>query len=78
MAAKKVTVVVSRNGAVIQADGVAIEDAAETMADLLEMFRLVARAYPELIVDLPSLPGSTCATNVPEYFDEECRKRVGF
>ena len=81
-AARKATVCVSRNGATIQVDGVALEDSAEVLADVLEIFRLVTRGgYPELVVDLGSIGGSTCATDVreDEWAEEGHRaRRIGF
>lgn len=80
MTRAKVTVCVSRNGATIQADGVPLEDAAESLADLLEIFRLVSRGYPELVVDLPAVGGSTCATSVvdDDYAWEDRKRRAGY
>jgi len=80
LAGRKATVCVERNGAFIRVDEVPADEAGVVLADILESFRALARKYPELILDLGSVPGgSPIDVTEDEWADEgRGKRRVGF
>lgn len=56
---KKAVVIVERCGAMIRVDDVPATEAGVVLADMLETFRVLAKHYPELVVDLGAINGGT-------------------
>jgi hypothetical protein len=67
-----------RAGLSVRVDGVPVSDVAEVAADLLDAFRLLRRAYPEVIADLGHVGGGTPVDVIDDDWAEEGRGRVGF
>jgi len=76
----KADVAVERNGAMIKVEGVPAAQAGVVLADILSTFRLITKKYPELVVDLGSIPGGSPTDVVDDDYADESRrrKRVGF
>jgi hypothetical protein len=76
-APSKVMVSVHRNGAEMQAE-VDGKDALLTLQGFLEAFREATKQYPELIVDLPHVGGSSIEY-VDDWSGSDYKKRkIGF
>lgn len=77
---KKATVVVSRNGATVQIDGVPAGNSVEVLEALLDRFRELAADYEELVVDLAPVPGGqpVGANDADEPWGKRRKPRVGF
>jgi hypothetical protein len=72
-----VSVSVHRNGAELRTD-VRWPDVQLVLQSFLEVFRSATKQYPELIVDLPHVGGSS-VQYVDDWSDGEARKkRIGF
>lgn len=77
-APRKASVYIERAGLSVRIDDVSPEDVAEVAADLLDAFRLLRHAYPEVIADLGTVGGGTPIEVVDDDWAEEGRGRVGF
>lgn len=72
------SVYIERAGLSVRIDNVATDDVAEVAAELLEAFRLLRQAYPEVIADLGSVGGGTPIDVGEDDWAEDGRGRVGF
>lgn len=75
---RKATVCVERNGASIRVDDVNAVDAAAVLADMLMAFRRLTEEFPELVIDLGSVPGGAPLQYEDDWSWDQDRKRVGF
>lgn len=77
LAGKKAVVIVERCGAMIRVDDIPASEAGVVLADMLEVFRVLQKNYPELVVDLDPVGGGT-PIDVDDGDAELESKRVGF
>lgn len=73
---KQVSVSVHRNGAELQAL-VEWADVQLVLQSFLDVYRRATKQYPELIVDLPHVGGSS-VPYVEDWGPEERKRRIGF
>jgi hypothetical protein len=76
--ARTATVFLERAGLSIRLEDVPADDVAEAAAGLLDAFRLLRQAYPEVVADLGSVHGGYPVEVVEDDWSEEGRGRVGF